>query len=73
MKKRIVDPLLPEPYCFMTAAELDAEVAQYDKPFSLGNAKPLTPAQREQHRRAGESPSGAAAGGAGSQEGAGHD
>lgn len=50
MKEKPVDPSLPGRYGRMTAAELDAEVAQYD----LENVEtfPLTADMKAQHNRA---------------------
>jgi hypothetical protein len=50
MKSKPVNPVLPPPYNKMTAQELDAEVARFDHESPRG--KPLTPAQKAQHKRA---------------------
>jgi hypothetical protein len=50
MKGKPVNPLLPPPYNKMTAEELDAEVARFDRESPEG--RPLTAAQKAQHRRA---------------------
>src|SRR3954471_20501461 len=50
MKDKPINPLLPPPYNKMTAEQLDAEVARFDRDAPQG--KPLTAAQRAQHRRA---------------------
>ena len=50
MKDKPVNPLLPRPYNRMTAEELDAEVARFDRDSPEG--KPLTARQRAQLRRA---------------------
>ena len=50
MKNNPVNPRLPAPYNEMTAQELDSEVARFDRESPKG--KPLTAAQKAQHRRA---------------------
>jgi hypothetical protein len=52
MKRKPVNSLLPSPYGKMTAGELDAEVAKFDREMIGLPGKPLTRAQRAQHRRA---------------------
>ena len=52
MKKKPLNPLLPPPYNRMTAEEMDREVAKFDREVPELPAKPLTAAQRAQHRRA---------------------
>jgi hypothetical protein len=43
MKKKVVNPNLPAPYGQMSAEELDAEVAKFDRQFIADESKPLTP------------------------------
>jgi len=45
-----INPELPPPYSKMAAVELDAEVRRFD--VELPKGKPLTAAQKAQHRRA---------------------
>jgi hypothetical protein len=52
MKRKPVNSLLPLPYGNMTAAELDAEVAKFDREMTGLSGKPLTASQRIQHWRA---------------------
>lgn len=52
MKKKVVDPLLPERYGKMDAAELDAEVAMFDREFVIDQTRPMTAAERARELRA---------------------
>ncbi|HEY3242878.1 MAG TPA: hypothetical protein VGM03_05950 [Phycisphaerae bacterium] len=51
-KKDVVDPILPGRYGRMSAAELDREVAMFDREFIIDEFKPLTPKMRAQLARA---------------------
>ena len=52
MKRKPVNSRLPLPYGRMTAEELDAEVAKFDREMIGLPGKPLTASQKAQHRRA---------------------
>lgn len=52
MKRKVVDVRLPGRYGKMTAEELDAEVARFDREIPQSQMKPLTRAQREVLKRA---------------------
>lgn len=52
MRRRPVNPLLPPPYGRMTAKELDAVVAKFDAELTGLPGRPLSTAQKRQHRRA---------------------
>jgi hypothetical protein len=52
MKQSPLNPRLPHPYNKMTSAELDAEVAKFNREMPGLPGKPLTPSQKAQHRRA---------------------
>ena len=52
MKPKALNNRLPSTYGRMTARELDADVAKFDREMLGMPGKPLTSAQRSQHRRA---------------------
>ena len=52
MKRKPLNSMLPPPYGRMTAPELDAEVAKFDREMTGLPGKPLTTAQKAQHQRA---------------------
>jgi len=52
MKQKPLNTRLPSPYNGMTAEELDAEVAKFDRPMPGLPGKALTPRQKLRHRRA---------------------
>jgi len=52
MKRKVVNNLLPPPYGGMTARELDAEVAKFDREMVGVPGKALSSKQKIQHRRA---------------------
>ena len=52
MKKKPLNPLLPPPYNRMSAEELDRDVAKFDKEALDLPGRPLSAAQKAQHRRA---------------------
>jgi hypothetical protein len=52
MKRKPLNPMLPSPYNRMPARELDADVAKFDGEMTGLPGKPLSSAQKQQHRRA---------------------
>jgi hypothetical protein len=52
MSHRPVEPRLPQPYGTMTAQELDAEVAKFDRPFIADQSRPMTRSEAARERRA---------------------
>lgn len=52
MRKKVVDSRLPGRYGKMTAEELDAEVARFDREIPESEMKPLSAADRAVLRRA---------------------
>ena len=52
MKRTPLNNRLPSPYGKMTAQELDAQVAKFDREMIGVPGKPLTANQKAQHRRA---------------------
>jgi hypothetical protein len=47
-----LNPKLPWPYNRMTAEELEAETARFDREVPQGQIKPLTPAMKAAHAKA---------------------
>jgi hypothetical protein len=56
MNGKPLDPKLPGKYGRMTAAELDAVVAELERPIKLSETSPMTPAERRQWQRAKRRP-----------------
>src|SRR5438034_11742127 len=50
--KKLGEPLLPGRYGRMSAAELDEDVAKFDREFIVDRAKPLAAKERMRDRRA---------------------
>jgi len=41
-KKKVINPKLPDPYCRLSAEELDAETAKFDRESIADRSRPLT-------------------------------
>lgn len=53
MERKVLDPKLPGRFGRMTAEELDAEVAEYDRPFvAERRSRPLSANERAQYQHA---------------------
>jgi len=52
MKQKPLNTHLPSPYNRMSAEQMDADVAKFDRPMPGLPGKPLTRRQKAQHRRA---------------------
>ncbi|MGA2229465.1 MAG: hypothetical protein ABSH22_00935 [Tepidisphaeraceae bacterium] len=56
MNRKPLNPKLPGRYGRMTARELDAEVAAYERPILLSETRPMTAAEKRQWQRAKRRP-----------------